>query len=99
MIAFEMWKLEVKEFKVKEQEYFNFLASLYNVVLGQCTEVLQDKLKSHRNFPNVYQDRIVFIMIIKTLMYTFEERCKLADAVCEIKEMFYSLHQGKHTSL
>jgi hypothetical protein len=33
------------------------------------------------------------------LTYTFEERRKLADALCEIKEMFYSLCQGKHTSL
>jgi hypothetical protein len=24
MIAFEMWKLEIKEFRVKEQEYSNF---------------------------------------------------------------------------
>ena len=38
-------------------------------------------------------------MIIKTLTYTFKEQCKLADALCDIKEMFYSFHQGKHMSL
>jgi hypothetical protein len=98
-IAFEIWKLEIKDFRVKEQEYSNFRAGLYNVVLGQCTEALQDKLKSHTNFPNAYQDGIALLTIIKTLTYTFEERRKLADALCEIKEMFYSLRQGKHTSL
>jgi hypothetical protein len=51
------------------------------------------------NFPNAYQDGIALLTIIKMLTYTFEERRKLADALCEIKEMFYSLHQGKHTSL
>jgi hypothetical protein len=98
-IAFEMWKLNIKEYRVKEQEYENFRAGLYNVVLGQCTEALQDKLKSHTEFPGVYQDGIGLLVIIKTLTYTFEERRKLADALCEIKEMFYSFSQGKHTSL
>jgi hypothetical protein len=84
---------------VKEQEYSNFHAGLYNVVIGQCMEALQDKLKLHTNFPNAYQDGIALLMIIKMLTYTLEERRKLADALCEIKEMFYSLRQGKHTSL
>jgi hypothetical protein len=98
-IAFEMWKLELKEHKVKEQEYANFRAGLYNVVLGQCTEALQDKLKSHTDYPNAYQDGIALLTIIKTLTYTFEERRKLSDALCDIKEMFYSFRQGKHQSL
>jgi hypothetical protein len=76
-----MWKLEVKEYRVKEQKYSNFRAGLYNVVLGQCTEALQDKLKSNTGFPNAYQDGIVLLTIIKTLTYTFEERRKLADAL------------------
>ena len=38
-------------------------------------------------------------MIIKTLTYTFEEWLKLANALCDIKEMFYSFCQGKHMSL
>ena len=68
-------------------------------MFGQCTEALQDKLKSHSDFPTVYQDGIGLLKIIKTLTYTFEERRKLADALCEIKEMFYSFRQGKHMSL
>jgi hypothetical protein len=98
-IAFKMWKLKIKEFRVKEQEYSNFRAGLYNVVLGQCTEALQNKLKSHTNFPNAYQDGIALLMIIEMLTFTFEECPKLSDMLCEIKEMFYSLRQGKHTSL
>jgi hypothetical protein len=89
----------VREYRVKEQEYSNFQAGLYNVVLGQCTEALQDKLKSHTDFPSAYQDGIALLKIIKTLTYTFEERRNLADALCDIKEMFYSFKQGKHMSL
>jgi hypothetical protein len=34
-IAFEMWKLEGKEHRIKEQEYSNIRAGLYNVIFGQ----------------------------------------------------------------
>jgi hypothetical protein len=39
------------------------------------------------------------LTIIKTLTYTFEERHKLSDALCDIKKMFYTFKQGKNTSL
>lgn len=99
VIAFELWKIEIKEHRMKQQEYANFKAGLYNVVLGQCTDALQDKLKSHADFPKAYQNGISLLTIIKTLTYTFEEQRKLADALCDIKEMFYSFRQGKHMSL
>ena len=99
-LAFKVWKLDIKEHRVKEQEYANFQGGLYNILaLGQCTNALQDKLKSHMDFLAAYQDGIALLLIIKTLTYTFEEWCKLADALCDIKEMFYSFWQGKHTSL
>ena len=85
MIAVELWKIEIKEYFVKTQEIANFRAGLYNVVLGQCTELLQDKLKSHPDFPAAYQDGIALLKIIKALTYTFEESCKVADALCDIK--------------
>ena len=57
-------------------------------------------MKSHTEFPGAYyQDGIALLTIIKTLTYTFKERHKLADALCNIKEMFYSFCQGKNTSL
>ena len=65
----------------------------------QCTNALQDKLKSHTDFPEAYQDGIALLMVIKTLTYTFKEQCKLANALCDIKEMFYSFHQGKYMLL
>jgi hypothetical protein len=51
-IVFEMWKLEVKEHRIKEQEHLNFRTSLYNVVFEQCTGALQDKLNLNSKFPN-----------------------------------------------
>jgi hypothetical protein len=98
-VAFELWKYDHKDHRVKIQEYANFRAGLYNVVFGQCSEALQDKIRSHTDFPEAYQDGIALLTIIKVLTYSFEERCKLADALSEIKEAFYTFRQGKHMSL
>ena len=57
---------------MKEQEYYsNFRAGLYNIVFGQsCTEALQDKLKSHSDFPKAYHDGILAcLVIINALIY------------------------------
>ena len=98
-LQFELWKLDIKEHRTKIQEYSKFRAGLYNVVIGQCTESLQDKLKSHQDFLAAYQDGIELLLLIKELTYTFEERRKLSDALCDVKEHFYSFKQGKNMSL
>ena len=98
-LAVEIWKLEIKEHRDKIMQYANFRAGLYNVVLGQSTEALEDRLKSHPDFPGVANDGIGLLLIIKRLTYTFEERRKLADALSDVKEGFYTLRQGKYTSL
>jgi Zinc knuckle len=99
VVVLEIWKHAYKEHQIRTQEYSNFKAGLYNVVFGQCTDALQDKLKSHPDFPAAYQDGIALLTIIKTLTYTFEERSKLSDALCDLKEMFYTFKQGKNMSL
>ena len=40
IVAFELWKLAVKEHQTKAKEYANFRAGLYNLVYGQCTDAL-----------------------------------------------------------
>lgn len=101
VIAFKLWKLSINRHRVKEQEYANFWAGSYNVVLGQCSEeALQDKLKSHAGFPNAYQNGIELLRIIKTITCTFEVRQKQADAaLLDIKNIFCSFKQGRSMSL
>lgn len=98
-IQYELWKLNIKEHLIQKKEYDNFKAGLYNVVLGQCTEALQDQLKSHDHFTDAYQDGIALLKIIKAITYTYEEKRKQSDALDEITESFYKLKQGKHMSL
>jgi hypothetical protein len=40
VLQLELWKIEIREYQVRDLAYRNFLASLYSLVLGQCTEAL-----------------------------------------------------------
>ena len=73
----------------KLQEYTNFRSDLYNLVMGQCTEALKERLKNG----------IALLTLIRSLLHTFEERRKLADALLDMKMAFYKLHQGKYMKL
>jgi hypothetical protein len=64
-LAVEVWKMELKEHREKVQHYTNFRAGLYNVVLGQCTEALEEQLKSHEDFPGAHNNGVALLQIIK----------------------------------
>jgi hypothetical protein len=49
-IVVEKWKIALRQHDNRVQVYKIFRSSLYNLVLGQCSDALQDKLKSHRDF-------------------------------------------------
>ena len=84
---------------MKTQEYENFLAGLYNLVMGQCSPSLEERIKSHEDFEGAHLNGIALLVIVKTIMYSFEERRDLADSLDEVTKKFYSLKQGKYMSL
>ena len=98
-VAFERWKYVYKEYMNKLQEYTNFRSGLYNLVMGQCTEALKERLKSHEDFMDANQNGIALLTHIRSLLHTFEECCKLADALSDVKMVFYELRQGKYMKL
>ena len=98
-VAFERWKYVYKEYMNKLQEYTNFRSGLYNLVMGQCTEALKERLKSHEDFMDANQNGIALLTLIRSLLHTFEEWRKLADALSDVKMAFYKLRQGKFMKL
>ena len=98
-VAFEIWKMDIKEYHEKLKVFANFRAGLYSLVLGQCTDALQERLKSHHDFQNANQDGIALLVIIRSLIHTFEENQKLSDAIMDVKEKFYKFYQGRHMTL
>ena len=71
-VAFEQWKYVYKEYMIKMQEYTNFRSGLYNLVMGQCTEALEEHLKSHEDFVGANQNGIALLILICSLLHTFE---------------------------
>ena len=56
-------------------------------------------LKSHEDFPEANQNGIALLIIIQSLIHTFEERRELADALADVKESFHHLCQHKYMKL
>jgi hypothetical protein len=50
-VAFEKWKTKHKRWDMKTEAFTNFKAGLYNTVIGQCTEALEESIRSHPDFP------------------------------------------------
>ena len=83
-------------------QYFNFTFAMilflfFNV--GQCTEALKERLKVHEVFVSANQNGIPLLILICSLLHTFEERHKLADILSDVKMAFYKLCQGKYMKL
>ena len=98
-VAFELWKMDIKEYCEKFKIFANFRAGLYSLVLGQCTDALQECLKSHHDYEAANQDGIRLLVIIQSLIHTFEENRKLSNAIMDVKEKFYKFYQGRHMTL
>ena len=98
-VAFEIWKMDIKEYREKMKVFANFRAGLYSLVLGQCTDALQERLKLHQDYQTANQDGIALLVIIRSLIHTFEENRKLSDAIMDVKKKFYKFYQGRYMSL
>ena len=68
-------------------------------MIGQCTEALKEHLKSHEDFIGANQNGIALLILIRSLLHTFEECRKLADGLSDVKMAFYKLRQGKYMKL
>ena len=98
-VAFELWKMDLKEYREKLKVFANFRAGLYSLILGQCTDARQERLKSHHDYQAASQDGIALLVIIRSLIHTFEENRKLSNAILDVKEKFYKFYQGWHMTL
>ena len=98
-VAFELWKMDLKEYREKLKVFANFRPGLFSLVLGLCTDALQERLKSHHDYQAASQDGIALLLIIRSLIHTFEENQKLSDAILDVKEKFYKFYQGRYMTL
>ena len=94
------WEFNYKAHQEKEIAYDGFRSSLYSVLLGQCTELLKDKLKATSTFPTIQasRDGIALLSLIKTTTFTYDSgRVYTGMALDRIRTDFYTLkrHPGQ----
>ena len=69
---------------------------LYSLILGQCTNLIQTKLKQQVTWETVEadQDGITLLGLIKTIVHCFEDQKFLPLVLYNAKLNLYSFHQG-----
>eukprot|EP00957_Ditylum_brightwellii_P071273 5418004-Ditylum_brightwellii.AAC.1 len=72
----------------------------YELVWGQASKALQEKLRGHPNFTDFNEERDVIMLLnaIKAAMYKYDHRKDRDTAVVEATMRFWNLYQGKEMS-
>ena len=86
-----LFKEEVKQYTKDKKSLESTLVSLYNVVWGQCSKLLQNKLKANPLYDdfNNSSDVVTLLKEIKLLANKIEENTSTYDALHEAKSKFY----------
>ena len=68
----------------------------YSLVLGQCTDLLNSKLKQSNEWhvTSTTYDLLILIRIIRTITFKFDEQKYLPLALHQAKANFYNIRQG-----
>jgi hypothetical protein len=72
----------------------------YSLIIGQCTDLLQGKLKQQAQWTRISedQDAIALISLIKSITFRFEDQKFLPLALYLSKTNLYNLRQGYMTN-
>ena len=99
-VAKIIFKGELDAFVKRKSALDDNIQKAYSLVIGQCTDLLQSKLKQQANwsFINTEQDAIGLITLIKTITFRFEDQKFLPLALYQSKANVYNLRQGNMTN-
>ena len=84
----------------REEILLDNVKKVYSLILGQCTELLQSKLKQQDTWATVSGDlnSIGLLGLIKTITFKFEDQKFLPLALQQAKINLYSFRQGSLTN-
>lgn len=92
-VASIIFKGELAEYIKRKSMLDDNVQKAYSLVIGQCTDLLQSKLKQQANWTTLSQeqDAIALISLIKTITFRFEDQKFLPLALYQSKANLYSL--------
>ena len=91
-----IFKCEIDAYVKRKTTLEDNIQKAYALVLGQCTELLQSKLKQQTSWQNTSQtqDVIELLIMIKAVCFKFEDQKFLPLALYHAKRNVYNINQG-----
>ena len=97
MAVIELWKDSVKQLGKRISYLDENTKTLYALVWGQCTDILQQKLESTEGFTSVWEEGqgISLLKMIKNITYSFQSQKYPGQSLFDAKKRFYNQVQGR----
>ena len=91
-----IWEKEVDSYCKRKDTYISNKIALYSVIWSQCSEVMQARLKSSKDFESMNDDSdsLALLLEIKGISYRFEAQSNLYLALTHAKAAIYAYQQG-----
>lgn len=91
-----IFKGEIDQYIKRRAMLQENMQKAYLLILGQCTELLKAKLKQLNQWGRVSAafDVLGLIQLIKSIVFKFDDQKFLPVSLHQVKQNFYSLHQG-----
>ena len=91
-----IWEKEVDSYCKRKDMYISNKIALYSVIWSQCSEVMQARLKSSKDFESMNDDSdsLALLLEIKGISYRFEAQSNLYLALTNAKIAIYAYQQG-----
>lgn len=96
-----IWKEKIRKFVNREETLEENIASVYSLILGQCTEVMRAQLEASKNWPKIKREKdgLKLLTEIKTICFNYQSQKYSPQAVHEAQYRFYHFHQGQNMTI
>ena len=93
-----IWQKKVDEFVARETQLRENVKTLYSLVLGQCTDIMKQKLEGLDSFETISSENngMELLKSIKIITFQFQGQKFLPQAMHEAKRRFYLCYQNKY---
>ena len=95
-----IWRERVKKYVTRTETLDENIKSLYALVLGQCTDIMRQKIEADPDFDDFSKERdgLSLLAAIKKICYNFQSQKYSPQSIHEAMRKFYTTHQGQCTT-
>jgi hypothetical protein len=95
-VAYKKWERAFDKYNKKLDRWEENSVTLYNIVWGQCSETMQQKLASTvPNFKSIDGDGIKLLIALKDTSYSYESQKFRVEAIAEALYRVMTFRQGQ----